>query len=48
MPDDATTGPAIAIGTKEASKVVLLNIHPEFDKNLPAYQIWENILESIS
>jgi len=47
LPDDESAGPAIAIHKDPTKFAVLLMMHPEYNKNLPAYQIMENVFSRI-
>lgn len=46
-PDSQSTGPAIAIHADPNVTAVLFMIHPEYDKNLPAYRLMDNVFEKI-
>lgn len=46
-PDDISTGPAIAVHKNPDITAILLMIHPEYDKNLSAYKLMDNIFAKI-
>jgi len=47
LPDDPSTGPAIAVHEDPAKFVVLFMMHPEYYRNLPGHKLMGNVLTRI-